>query len=73
MGNALRSSARRLRADIRECPFKHRAYDGWNAIQSQALWHDGMYLAYSVVLEESDGQPPRHEGWGIFDRNSGEF
>src|SRR5579871_317163 len=37
-------------------PLNHHDYDGWNAIQSQALSRDGKILAYSLVPEEGDGQ-----------------
>jgi dipeptidyl aminopeptidase/acylaminoacyl peptidase len=37
-------------------PLNHRDYDGWHAIQSQALSRDGKFLAYGLFPEEGDGQ-----------------
>ena len=37
-------------------PLNHRDYDGWNAIQSQALSRDGKFLAYALFPQEGDGQ-----------------
>jgi dipeptidyl aminopeptidase/acylaminoacyl peptidase len=37
-------------------PLNHRDYDGWRAIQSQALSRDGKFLAYALFPEEGDGE-----------------
>ena len=37
-------------------PLTHRDYDGWRAIQGQALSRDGKFLAYALFPQEGDGQ-----------------